>query len=109
MLRLTLQLSGHNTRVELDGVDISRYLCALSVDTKAGGLSTATLHYRGAMIVDVEGGHVALVQAPLYVTCAQCGATQRGAPAEPIVVTVERFGDVVEELPIPSSDPPAED
>jgi len=82
VLTLTLALRGRETKVELNGEDISRFLCGISVASDVSGLTTATLRYRGAVVVEMMGGRLTLVQAPVYVTCGLCHKTIAGAPAE---------------------------
>ena len=77
MLRLTAGGPiGRSAVVELDGVDISQFLNRVEVVADAGGMVSATLHYVGAVVVEVDAGRVGLVKAP--VMCDMCAKTVRG-------------------------------
>ena len=108
MLKLTLPLRGRLAQVELDGIDISRFLHAIVLSTDVAGLTTATLHYRGAAVVEMTGGEVTLVQAPLYVKCDICAATIGGAPQEPQTFLLTE-DPVTGEIWPPSPPPPPAD
>ena len=88
MLKLTLALRGRDSHVELNGADISALLSGISVEADVHGLTRAVLHYRGAAVVEMIGGEVTLVQAPLFVTCSTCHAILAGEPAAPRSVMV---------------------
>lgn len=85
MLKLTLAHRGLHCKVELNGEDISRLLTDIVVRANVGEITTATLTYSGAVVVEGEAGRLTLTKAEHFVTCRECDKVLRGERAEDTV------------------------
>jgi hypothetical protein len=92
MLKLTLKPIGASSRVELNGVDISKYLSAVTVTADAGGITKATLSYTGAVVIEGDPGVLEFVQEPRFVQCADCQKTVQGEPHDVQIVEHSNIG-----------------
>ena len=89
-LRIELGMHGKNSRVWIDDVEISNYLCNVKVEADVNNITRATLEYIGAVVIEGEVGEVALQQHPIFVECKTCHTTIQGQRKE--VVIVDRTG-----------------
>jgi hypothetical protein len=92
MLRIVLGTTGFNSRVELDGVDISKFIRAVMVSADAtAGAPKVMLEYLGAAVVEMADGAVELHKADLLVTCGECRKVLKGQPADVTVVETSGY------------------
>lgn len=62
MLKLTLAHRGEQSKLELDGVDVSRFFRSLTIRAEVGETTYAVLEYSGAIVVDGDAGTVTLTK-----------------------------------------------
>jgi hypothetical protein len=91
MLKLTLTHAGKSCMVELDGVDISRYIRSIVVRADVNDPTAATLEYTGAVIVEGEAGTITLQQHEHFVTCDECGRLLGGEKQDVKIIDTSKF------------------
>jgi hypothetical protein len=64
MLLITLEPAGHDCRVELDGVDISRRVCRLELDADARGATLVRLTLIDGVVIAGRPGVLELQSQP---------------------------------------------
>ncbi len=88
-LLIELGRNSINSRVWLNGIEISEHLVSLTVRAVVGDITSATLQYSGAVTIQGEAGSIELRQAPHYVECRECGKAIHGVKVDDITITAK--------------------
>jgi hypothetical protein len=110
MLKLTLGRTARESRIELNGVDVSTFFRSVVLRAGVEEATIANMEYSGAVVVEMEGGHLALQQAMHFVKCDACDTVLRGEARAPEMIRVTAFGESAhrhEQAPTARQDLPA--